>query len=435
MALGGGTFQTQNKVLPGTYINFISTATADAALGDRGYAAMPLELDWGMDDGIFTVTNEDFYKNSAKIFGYAYTHEKMKGLRDLFQNISVLYAYKLTGGGVKASNEYAAAKYSGIRGNDLRIMIQANVDDNAKFDVLTYLETTVVDKQTVAQAAELTANDYVSFKTGAELAITASTPLTGGTNNAADGTAHQSFLNKIESYPSINAIGVLTTEAAIKSLYTAFVKRMRDEVGIKFQVVMLSNAADYEGIVNLKNTVADEGWETASLVYWVTGIIAGSTVNTSNTNKIYNGEFTVNVDYTQSELEEAIRAGEFVLHQVGTEIRVLEDINSLVTGSEEKGEVFKDNQTIRVTDQIATDIAKLFVTKYLGTVPNNAAGRVSLWADIVKLHEQLQDIRAIENFSDEDVTVSQGDKKSVVITEAVTVVNTMAKLYMTVEVA
>lgn len=28
MALGGGTFLTQNKVLPGAYINFISVATA-----------------------------------------------------------------------------------------------------------------------------------------------------------------------------------------------------------------------------------------------------------------------------------------------------------------------------------------------------------------------------------------------------------------------
>ena len=30
MALGGGTFTTMNKVLPGTYINFVSTARASA---------------------------------------------------------------------------------------------------------------------------------------------------------------------------------------------------------------------------------------------------------------------------------------------------------------------------------------------------------------------------------------------------------------------
>ena len=72
---------------------------------------------------------------------------------------------------------------------------------------------------------------------------------------------------------------------------------------------------------------------------------------------------------------------------------------------------------------------------YLGVVPNDASGRISLWSDIVKYHQQLQEIRAIEDFTDKDVTVSQGNtKKSVVVGNAVTVVNAMDKLYMTVTV-
>ena len=51
-------------------------------------------------------------------------------------------------------------------------------------------------------------------------------------------------------------------------------------------------------------------------------------------------------------------------------------------------------------------------------------------------HEQLEEIRAIEDFADSDVVVEQGNtKKSVVVTDAVTVVNAMSKLYMTVTVA
>ena len=70
MALGGGTFVTQNKVLPGSYINFISLAKASATLSDRGIAAMPLELDWGVEGAVFEVTKADFQKNSLEIFGY-----------------------------------------------------------------------------------------------------------------------------------------------------------------------------------------------------------------------------------------------------------------------------------------------------------------------------------------------------------------------------
>ena len=78
----------------------------------------------------------------------------------------------------------------------------------------------------------------------------------------------------------------------------------------------------------------------------------------------------------------------------------------------------------------------LFATKYLGAVPNDAAGRVSLWSDIVSHHRELEKVRAIEEFSDGDVTVEQGDsKKSVVVTDLVTVVNAMGKLYMTVTVS
>ena len=58
MALGGGTFITQNKVLPGSYINFISAATASAGLSERGIAALPMPLDYA-PTGVFEVTGED----------------------------------------------------------------------------------------------------------------------------------------------------------------------------------------------------------------------------------------------------------------------------------------------------------------------------------------------------------------------------------------
>lgn len=435
MALGGGTFVTQNKKLPGAYINFVSAASANAALSDRGIATMPLELDWGVDGEVFEVTNGDFQKKSMAIFGYAYTDDKLKGLRDLFLNTKTLYAYRLNSGGAKASNTFADALYSGIRGNDLKITIQKNVDDETMFDVKTVLGTSVVDEQTVKKAGDLTDNEYVKWKSGATLAVTAATPLSGGTNGTVDGAAHQAYLDKIEPY-TYNTMGVVTTDESIIGLYAAFVKRLRDEVGVKFQVVLYHKAADYMGVINVKNKVTDDGWNEAALVYWVTGVSAACEVNKSNQNKVYNGEFTVDTSYTQNQLSAAIDAGEFTLHKVGSDVRVLEDINSMVTTSDTQGDVFKDNQTIRVIDQIANDIAVLFNTKYLGVVPNDAAGRISLWSDIVQHHKQLQDIRAIENFSDSDVVVERGNtKKSVVVTDTIEVVNAMGKLYMTVTVA
>lgn len=435
MALGGGGFTTQNKELPGAYINFVSAASASATLSDRGIATMPLELDWGKDNEVFEVTNEDFQKNSMKIFGYAFDSPKMKGLSDLFLGAKTLYVYRLNSGGDKAANAFATALYGGTRGNDLKIVIQANADDSTKFDVLTYMGTVKVDAQTVANATDLVANDYVTFKADATLAVTASTPLTGGTNGTVDGTAHQAYLDKIESY-TYNAMGAVVTDEVTKKLYVAFNKRLRDELGIKFQLILYNIAADFMGVINVKNKTTDEGWSEASLVYWVTGAEAGCAVNKSCQNKKYDGSFSVNTDFTQNQLKQAVKDGEFVLHKVNSDVRVLEDINSMVTTTDTCGDIFKDNQTIRVIDQLGNDDAVLFNTKYLGVVPNNASGRTSLWSDLVKIRQELQTLGAIENFTDSDVTVAQGDtKKAVVVTSAITVVNAMGKLYMTVTVA
>lgn len=434
MALGGGTFTVQNKELPGAYINFVSAAAASSALSDRGIATMPLELDWGVEGEVFEVTSEDFQKNSLKLFGYAFDNPKMLGLNDLFMGAKTLYAYRLNGGGEKATNTYATAKYCGVRGNDLKIVIQKNADNVGNYDVTTYFGTVKVDTQTVANAAELKENDYLTFK-NTNLDVNAGIPLTGGTNGTVDGNAHQAYLDKIESY-TYNTMGVVTTDDTTKKLYVAFNKRLRDEMGIKFQLVLYKHTADYMGTINVKNKVLDDEMSEAGLVYWVTGAESGCAVNKSCQNKKYNGSFDIYTDYTQTELKECISNGEFVLHKVNSDIRVLCDINSMVTITDECSDVFKDNQTIRVIDQLGNDDALLFANKYLGVVPNTASGRTSLWSDLVKIRQELQEIGAIENFEDSDVTVSQGNsKKSVVITSAVNIVNAMDKLYMTVTVS
>lgn len=427
--LGGGNFISQNKILPGTYINFVSAAKATANLGERGYAAMALPLKWGVDGAIFTVTGDDFRKNTLKLFGFTYDSEDAKGLRDLFKNITTLYCFKLMNGGAKASNDVAEAKYKGSAGAKIATEILEGTTPGT-FDVNIYFGTSLVYAKTVATVAELTAEDngWVTWKIDA-LGASARTALTGADLDGTDITAteHSAFLNAAQAY-TFNAMGCLSTEDAIKDLYIQEVKDMRDNAGIKYKLVLHGKKSDFEGIINVKNTV--------NAVWWETGAEAGCPVNSSNTNKVYDGEFDIPVNYNKAELEAAIKNGEFVFHRVGDEIRVLEDINSLVTTTAEKGEDFKSNQTIRVLDQIAMDIARVFNTKYLGKIPNDAAGRTSLWSDIVKHHQELEKLRAIENFDPKEVIVEQGDtKKSVAVSDVVTPVNAMSQLYVQIVVA
>lgn len=184
--------------------------------------------------------------------------------------------------------------------------------------------------------------------------------------------------------------------------------------------------------MSVKNGLASNK-TSADLIPWVTGVVAGTAVNKSATNLTYDGEYDVDTDYTQSALEAGIKEGSFMLHRVDDDVCVLTDINSFVSFTDEKSEDFASNQTVRVLDQIANDIAVLFGKKYVGKMPNDAAGRVSLWNDIVTHHRQLESVRAIEDFDPQNVTVAPGEsKKSVVVTSRVTPVNAMEQLYMTV---
>lgn len=441
MALGGGTWLTQNKVLPGTYINIISAAKASATLSDRGYAAIPLMLDWGPDDKIIEITSGEFQKESLKLLGHAYTDKEMLPLREIFQYAQTLYTYRLNGGGEKASNDFCTAKYSGIAGNKLATAIVINADNPTAFDVNTYFDTTLVDSQTVTTMAALKANDYVRFNANAEIAATAKTPLTGGTNGETANAAYQSYLDKLESY-SFNTLGCPSKDPVTINLFVNYTKRLRDEVGSKFQTVIYNNSdtqklADYEGVIELGNKITDfdetiPGLGEYGAIYWVTGASAGCAVNASNTNRRYNGELTIDTDYSQTALIKAVENGKFMFHSNNGVVSVLRDIDSLITVSDTKGDDFKSNQTIRVCDQFANDFAVLFNTRYLGTVPNDADGRVALWNDACKLLEELQKLRAIENFDTASVVMAQGDtKRSVTCTfGALNIVNAMEQLYV-----
>lgn len=430
MALGGGTFTTQNKVLPGAYINFVSASKATDGLSERGVAALPVELDWGIENAIFTVDSKDVQDDALTLFGYSYDNDKLKGIRDLFRGAQTVHFYRINGGGNKASNSIATALYGGTRGNDLKTSVQANelsTESNAIYDVCTYLDGQLVDAQTVTAASELVPNNFLSFKSDASLALSAGTALTGGTNGTVTNDSYQAFLDKLESY-SVNVVGCLASDTAVKALFAAYTRRMRDEVGAKMQCVLHKyESANYEGVISVENNTATD------LVYWVTGAEAGCSVSASLMNKTYTGEFSVDTDYTQAQLEAGLKAGKLMLHKVGDEVRVLKDINTLTTYTDEKGEDFSDNQVVRVIDQIGNDIAAMFNNRYLGQVPNDASGRISLWNDIVKHHQELQKSAAIEDFEADHVVVEAGtNKKSVVVKDKITPISAMSQLYMAV---
>lgn len=341
--LGGGIYVTQNKILPGSYINFENSSAVTSTIGDRGVVAIALPLAKSVGE-VITLNRSQFVNECSALLGKEYNSTDVAPLREIFCHANKVVIYDL--------------------------------------------------------GADKTVNDAVKA---------------------------------LEAY-EFNVLCAYTNEATDINAYITAIKSWRDELGKKCQLVVYNQAnPDYEGVINVVSTVSNKDVAEYALVAWVAGAEAGCKINESCTNMLYDGEYTIISNKTQVELEDCIKNGKIAFHLVYDNIRLLEDVNSLVTTTTDKGEDFKYNQTIRVIDQIANDIAKLFNTKYLGRIPNNQSGRVSLWADIVAHHKALEAISAIDTFDSAKLTVEQGaTKKSVVINDCITVMNAMAQLYMTV---
>lgn len=114
---------------------------------------------------------------------------------------------------------------------------------------------------------------------------------------------------------------------------------------------------------------------------------------------------------------------------------VEKDQNSLHTFTPNKGYLFSKNRPIRVLDQIGNDVKSLFNTSYLGKLSNNENGRNLFKADIAAYMLELERLGAIQNFNIDDILITQGtEADSILVQLAVQPVDSMEKLYMTVNV-
>lgn len=438
MPIGGGTFTLQNKVLPGAYINTVATG-GGVTTGTRGVATLPLVLKWGEEGKNIRMDAGDFAKNALTVFGYDATSPELLLIREAFKRAKTLLIYRVNTGGTKATKTVggitATAKYPGTRGNDIKVAVLTNPDGG--FDVVTYLDGVEMDNQTVTAISGLAANDYVVFSGTGDISAAAAAALTGGTDGAASGTTYSAYLTAVE-VENFNVIGYPGDDTNTKALFVSFVKRLREDEGKKIVCVLAEQAADYEGVINVKNGVILEDGTTltaAQAVAWVTGASAAAEMNQSLTNTAYDGAVDAATKYTKSQYEAAVKAGEFVFYGENQKARVLTDINSLTTFTSAKTSDFTSNRLIRVLDSWANDVARIFGASYIGLITNNDTGRQLFKADLVSLALQYQQIEAISNFDSADITIEQGNgKRDVVVNCQLQPNDSMEKLYMTVQV-
>ncbi|EDS78016.1 conserved hypothetical protein [Clostridium botulinum C str. Eklund] len=436
--MAGGTWEKQNKIRPGAYINFKSKKQAQTPIGERGIATMPLVLPWGPEKEIISINADD---DLSKVLGINIADGSALLIREVFKRAKTLLLYRLNEGTTATATLEGLtvnAKYSGTKGNNITIIIRNSIDVPGSFEVITMFEGNKVDKQLVKTIADLKPNNYVDFKGTGDLKASAGVPLKGGEDGTATNQNYTDYLAAIEPY-EFHTIGIPIKDSSIKAVATTFIKRLKED-GRQVQLVLENySEADSENVISVKNgVVLSDGTVITSdkAVAFVTGATAGANVNQSNTYLEYPGAIDVDKKYTNREIEEALSNGEVIFTISNRRIVIEQDINTFKSFIADKGKDYRKNRVIRTLFEVNNGIRLLWETNYIGKGNNDPDGRDLFKKDIIKFLEKLQGISALKNVTPEDIKVQGGnDKDSVVSIVGVQPVDAMEKLYMTIEVS
>lgn len=445
--MAGGTWTTQNKVRPGVYIRFTTNRALGLTVGERGVVTICEPMSWGPVGEVMTVANGD---DMTPYTGYDITNEKNRFLREIFRGTNrtspptTLYLYRpVATSSAKATvttgTLTATAKYPGVRGNGITIVVTEDVDNEGSFFVSTVVDGEIQDQQSAKTVADLVPNDWVDWSGTGALTATVGAPLTSGADGTVASSAYSDYLEAIEPY-KFDVIIYDGSDSTVQDAMVSFVNRLADENGQYTQLVAANlTATDSRFVINVMSgvTLADGTTLTPQQVtWWAGGATAGAQFNESLTYATYPTAVAVSPLLTNNQIISALKSGQFILVADFDEVHVEQDIDSLTTYTTDIGVVYKKNRIIRLCNTIANDIYRQFSQNYIGVVNNNDAGRARFKAAIVGYLYQIQDAEGIQNFDPEDVEVLPGiDIDAIVVNVAFYAVDSVEKVYMSVSVS
>ena len=187
-----------------------------------------------------------------------------------------------------------------------------------------------------------------------------------------------------------------------KEVVKTFIEKMRNDIKVRVKAVMNLDA-DYEGIINSTNTATMEEGEinVDEFCCVVAGLIAGTPLAQSVTYAVPKNVLDI-PSQTKEQSEERVGKGELILVKEMGKVRVARGVNSLVTTTTEKGDLFQKIKLVDTMDLIHNDIRKTCIDTYIGKVSNNYDNKCILITAISSYFEEL----AKEQLIEKDFTIA-----------------------------
>lgn len=312
--MAGGSWQSQNKIRAGAYINFVAVPKPMTTTGTRGTATIPIPLSWGANLTELYSTDLTDGSSLAKV-GLDVTDEGALILRKLLTHAYKAFIYRLDVGGEKASatvgTKVYTAKYPGTFGNKITMVVTQNLYKYAgsvnttfytdeqlavgtvvyadellgsiigvvshctvsgetytitiggtqetatveKTDATTYTVQTLVngvrkDSQTVASASQLVDNDFVEFDNVTDIQVTAGTTLAGGSDGTVEDSSYIAYFAEMGKH-KFDTMGLpYATSASVLEAGKLFITQQNDEYGKRCNLVVKNSLSDSDYVIN-----------------------------------------------------------------------------------------------------------------------------------------------------------------------------------------
>lgn len=431
-----GNTPQSNKVRPGLYNRFTSLATARIDATQKGVAGIMIKADWGPLEEVVMVENETEIK---QIFGTGQTvnlairmmkgGKKYKPRKVLIYRMATAEAEVATAT-ITTSMKFSA-KYAGLRGNNFKIVVAESATEEEKMNVSVYEGSNILKKYTVA------ANDLIGLEKAinedsesliiaekiGDTALTeqSSVPFTGGKSGEA--VTSEGYLKALAAFEAayVNTLALDgVTDEDILTLFKNWQKRVWDS-GNLIQIVIGGTAendkdpkvgnsrsknCDSYSIINAIVGAIDslgKKYSSAEMAPQIAGAIAALPLNQSITYKELEDIVDVTVALSNTQIEEALNAGSFVLirdidpEDFSVTVKVESGINTFTSFTEKAGNKLRKIKAISTMAAIDYDTGKYAMKNVIGELDNNDDGRAALIAGISQYLEVLAEDNVISS--------------------------------------
>jgi phage tail sheath gpL-like len=403
----------EKKSRPGVYVRVTNTGIPTAASIPQGIVAAIFKASWG-PLGVPTVLSGGVDEVQAVYVSGGTIEAAKEAFRG---NAQKVIAYRLGTGGQKASINLKdtaetpadvvkiEAKYAGVVGNDLKLVIRDSLSESGKRELQVYQGTTLRERFTYTAGTDepqalVDAVNHSNWIAGSKIASgngsvadVSNQALTGGSDPTATGTDYATALSAVEAQD----FNVLVTDSEDKTVHAtvqAFVDRVRNDGKRIIGVVGEPTSVDFsDRLTNCKvfNDLAIvyvgngfksangdvEGYKAAARV---AGMIASQAITDSLTHATVSGATDLIGAATNAQIEQAIAAGMLVFtFSASKRVQIEYGINTLTAPSANLDDGWKKIRRVRTRDYLIESIVRTW-DPLIGKVNNSPDGRATLIA-------------------------------------------------------